>query len=110
MEILTPPTRVPSYSLADLYLAPVYLSRFDDFIFYSQARAGAEFAYYGTPLTGAELAWRDQWRGSTYLPLLVRLDLIFVDGEQIPQLIVAPRLRSPRPLSVGMLPPGAPPL
>jgi len=38
---------LPRPYFADLYLAPIYLSRFDDFITYSQARAGVALANRG---------------------------------------------------------------
>jgi hypothetical protein len=38
---------LPRPAFADLYLAPIYLSRFDDFITYSQTRAGVALANRG---------------------------------------------------------------
>jgi len=61
----------------------------------------ASFDYYGAPVEEAELAWRDEWRGAFYLPLLLRLNLTFIDGERAPPLVVAPRLRPSRGVPVG---------
>lgn len=55
----------------------------------------AGFKYYGSLSTSGP-AWYDEWRGAADLPLLIRMDLVFADGEAAPALIVAPRLASPQ--------------
>jgi general secretion pathway protein J len=50
------------------------------------------FHYYGAIQPGTPSAWHEAWQDMEYLPLLIRLELVFQDGERMPELIVAIRL------------------
>jgi len=66
----------------------------------------AKVSYFGSSEPGADPQWRGEWRDLPYLPALVRLELDFVDGEQPPALVVAPRLaplQGARPAATGAL-------
>jgi general secretion pathway protein J len=52
----------------------------------------AEFAYFGVTAPGEMAAWHASWRDMAYLPSLVRLSVVFSDGEVMPEMIVALRL------------------
>jgi len=54
----------------------------------------ARFVYYGPPTPDEDAYWQTTWQNMGYLPLLVRLSLTFVDGEQMPDLAIALRLSS----------------
>jgi general secretion pathway protein J len=54
------------------------------------------FHYYGIVPLGKEPAWHQAWQEIEYLPSLIRLELVFQDGERMPALTVAARL-SPLP-------------
>jgi general secretion pathway protein J len=66
----------------------------------------ARVSYFGSSEPGANPQWHGEWRDLPYLPALVRLELDFVDGEQPPALVVAPRLaplQGARPAVTGVL-------
>lgn len=52
----------------------------------------AKFVYYGPSSPTADPDWQSTWQAKTYLPLLVRLSVTFMDGRTMPDLDVAPRL------------------
>lgn len=54
----------------------------------------ARFVYYGPPTPTDDPYWQTTWQDMSYLPLLVRLSVTFVDGTQMPDLAVALRLSS----------------
>ncbi|MBV8534570.1 MAG: prepilin-type N-terminal cleavage/methylation domain-containing protein [Alphaproteobacteria bacterium] len=54
----------------------------------------ARFVYYGPPTPTDDPYWQTTWQNMTYLPLLVRLSVTFLDGEQMPDLAIALRLSS----------------
>ena len=54
----------------------------------------ARFVYYGPPTPSDDPYWQTTWQNMAYLPLLVRLSITFVDGEQMPDLAIALRLSS----------------
>jgi len=54
----------------------------------------ARFVYYGPPTPADDPYWQTTWQGMGYLPLLVRLSVTFVDGEEMPDLAIALRLSS----------------
>ncbi|HEX8031925.1 MAG TPA: hypothetical protein VF491_25855, partial [Vicinamibacterales bacterium] len=54
----------------------------------------AAFSYYGTIPPAKEPAWYQAWQDMEYLPSLIRLDLAFLDGTNMPVLTVAIRLSS----------------
>ncbi len=55
--------------------------------------ASAAFSDYGSRRPREEPAWRDDWRDAEILPRLVRLRIVFADGDRRhwPDLFVAPR-------------------
>lgn len=55
--------------------------------------ATANLQYFGAAGPTSRPVWQDQWRDASYLPLLIRFELTFIDGEHVPALVVAPRLR-----------------
>jgi hypothetical protein len=50
------------------------------------------FAFFGTTDPESPSDWHDRWQGATALPKMIRLRVEFVDGWQVPDLIVAPQL------------------
>jgi general secretion pathway protein J len=52
----------------------------------------AELSYFGSSEPGSAPEWHGEWRSRAYLPALIRLKLEFIDGEQPPMLVAAPRL------------------
>lgn len=52
----------------------------------------AKFVYYGPPSPTTDPDWQSSWQDKTYLPLLVRLSVTFMDGQKMPDLAVALRL------------------
>jgi general secretion pathway protein J len=52
----------------------------------------AVFSYFGSTAVKQAPAWHDSWQGMKDLPLLVRLSVVFSDGQTMPELIVALRL------------------
>lgn len=54
--------------------------------------AQAQIAYFGSLRPDEAPDWHPAWRDLAYLPSLVRLSVIFSDGESMPELIVALRL------------------
>jgi hypothetical protein len=50
------------------------------------------FAYFGRAEPGDPEDWHDRWQAPLALPKLIRLRVVFADGWQSPDLIVAPRL------------------
>jgi general secretion pathway protein J len=52
----------------------------------------ATFVYYGPATPAADPEWHATWQHMTYLPLLVRLSVVFTDGKTMPDLAVALRL------------------
>jgi general secretion pathway protein J len=60
--------------------------------------ARARFRYFGTVPPEDAPKWHETWRGMPHLPALIRLELAFSDGEEMPVFAVAPRL-APRELS-----------
>jgi general secretion pathway protein J len=58
--------------------------------------ARVAFYYYGAIPPAKGPAWHQAWQEMEYLPSLIRLDLVFLDGERMPALTVAIRL-SPVP-------------
>jgi general secretion pathway protein J len=51
----------------------------------------AAFAYFGMIEGETTPSWHPTWRGINYLPSLVRLSVTFLDGEQMPEFVVALR-------------------
>jgi prepilin-type N-terminal cleavage/methylation domain-containing protein len=51
-----------------------------------------DFAYYGARDYAELPQWREEWRGALRLPVLVRLHFVFLDGHEVPDLVVALRL------------------
>ena len=56
--------------------------------------AEAAFAYFGSTAPAEPPAWHETWQEMADLPALVRLSVVFSDGETMPELIVALRLSS----------------
>ena len=56
--------------------------------------AGANFTYFGVLEGGADPDWQAVWPDRTRLPALVRLAIVFPDGDRRswPDLVVAPRI------------------
>lgn len=50
------------------------------------------FHYYGAIQPDKPPAWHQAWQDMEYLPSLIRLELVFQDGERMPDLTVAIRL------------------
>jgi general secretion pathway protein J len=55
----------------------------------------ARIAYFG--VVGQEGApdWHAAWKDMAVLPALIRVSIVFTDGEHMPELVVAPRLAPP---------------
>jgi general secretion pathway protein J len=51
----------------------------------------AAFAYFGALEGETTPSWHPTWHDVNYLPALVRLSVTFLDGEQMPELVVALR-------------------
>lgn len=51
-------------------------------------------SYFGSDRDGEHPSWRNDWRGKTKLPSLIRIRIAFVDKQKAswPDLVVAPRL------------------
>jgi general secretion pathway protein J len=49
----------------------------------------AKIAYFGVLQANESADWHANWRDAAYLPSLVRLSVIFTDGEHMPELVVA---------------------
>lgn len=54
--------------------------------------AQARFAYFGSLQPGEAPDWHPAWHDVAYLPSLVRVSVVFTDGEHMPELVVALRL------------------
>jgi general secretion pathway protein J len=54
----------------------------------------AAFAYFGAANPDEPPSWHSSWRNMTYLPSLVRLSLIFSDGERMPEFVAALHMSS----------------
>ena len=52
-----------------------------------------QFDYFGAEDDLQEPAWQSVWHAKQRLPLLVRMRLVMVGGEKLPDLVVAPRLQ-----------------
>jgi general secretion pathway protein J len=63
-----------------------------------------DFAYFGARISAEDVAWRDQWRDVPYLPLLIRFEFVMANGERVPALVVAPRLRPLRAVPIATAP------
>jgi general secretion pathway protein J len=55
----------------------------------------ATFAYFGSTGQNEPPDWHDSWEEMADLPLLVRVSVVFADGETMPELVVALRLATP---------------
>jgi general secretion pathway protein J len=55
------------------------------------------FAFFGAADEDADSRWRDRWEDMPGLPLLVRIDVTFPEGDRRiwPELVVAPMVTSP---------------
>ncbi len=51
----------------------------------------AEFGYFGSYAGNERPEWHDRWQGIGHLPFLLRLRLVYADGQRAPDLIVALR-------------------
>jgi general secretion pathway protein J len=51
----------------------------------------AEFAYFGVTDPNQDPSWHTSWEDMSYLPALVRISIMFDDGESMPDLVVALR-------------------
>jgi len=63
-----------------------------------------DLAYFGARISTEDVAWRDQWSDVPYLPLLVRFEFVMANGEPVPALVVAPRLKPLRAVPVATAP------
>jgi general secretion pathway protein J len=52
------------------------------------------FSYFGASAPAVPPSWADSWREKSRLPFLLRLRVVFSDGERMPDLTVALRLSS----------------
>jgi hypothetical protein len=53
---------------------------------------GVRFEYFGATRSDDRLQWRETWSGMSSLPMLIRLRMTLANGEELPDLVVAPRL------------------
>jgi general secretion pathway protein J len=54
--------------------------------------ASVAIHYYGAPAPQTPPQWHENWTGLAYLPSLIRIELVFSDGEVMPDFVVATRL------------------
>jgi hypothetical protein len=52
-----------------------------------------QIEYFGADDAIQEPVWHAEWRDQRRLPTLVRMRLVMVGGEVLPELVVAPRLQ-----------------
>ena len=58
-----------------------------------KAVESVQLDYFGSEDDIQEPIWHTDWHAKQRLPLLVRMRLVMVGGEQLPDLLVAPRLQ-----------------
>jgi general secretion pathway protein J len=57
----------------------------------------ARISYFGSLQPDDAPDWHASWKDAAFLPSLIRVSIVFDDGEHMPELVVAPRLSAAPP-------------